>query len=104
MSVRDTDRAHVIALDQEKFQRYAAIPGQFRGNRRDRHSLLNRRRTGREQALRTGYFYKTDAAGAYCGQAVKITKCRNVFATGLCSLKDGLSFQSADEFSIDPNR
>ena len=63
MAVRNADRANVISLDQQEFQRDPSITRQFGRVGRHRHPFLNWRRTRREQALGTGDFHQANPAG-----------------------------------------
>src|SRR5262252_5724887 len=94
----------MIAFDKEKFERYTPIERQFGRIGRNRHSFLNRRRAGRKQSISSRHFDDADTTSADWRQALKIAKRRDLLAIRFCGLQDGLTFESADQFAIDPNR
>ena len=80
----------MIALDEQQLQRNAPVLGQSRRVGGDRHSVLHRRRAGREEPVGAGNFHDAHPAGANRREPSRWQSVGMYLPLALRRLQDGL--------------
>ena len=103
VTIRNTRRADVVALDQKQLDGHAPVESEARRLGFDRHAFLHGRGAGGQQAIRACQFDHAQAASAHGAETLEIAERGNVLSVGTRGFKNGVAFVRCDQFAVDAN-
>ncbi len=104
VTVRDADRADMIALGEQQLKDHAAVVLQALGVGGDFHALFDHSDAGRKQLVLALNLDKAKPAGADVGEAVHFAEPRNKDAVLPGNVEDGFFLASAQIAAVDSQR